>query len=116
VTDKSGELWCDEYDIIEEGYIQIAELRGINAGHEDLQVFGTPLERKMAENREGRTYRGRRTLAFLVRERSSKSKLKAKLFKAGQCGEASDHRLGWNVPGIRDVIKVKMGEVSDRQK
>ena len=116
MTDKSGELWCDEYDIIEEGYIQASESRGINTGHEDLQVFTTPSERKIVENREGSAYRGRRTLAFLVRERSRKSKFKAKSFKAGQCGDASGHRLWWNVPGMRNVVKVKIDEMSGRLK
>ena len=54
-------------------------------------------------------------MAFLVRERSKESKLKVKSFKAGQRGETSGHRLGWNVPGIRNVFKAKMGEVSGRQ-
>jgi hypothetical protein len=83
-------------------------------GHEDLQVFTSPLERKFVENREGSAYPGRRTLAFLVGERSSESK--GKSFKAGQRGEAIDHRLGLNVPGIRNVLKVKIGEVSGRRK
>jgi hypothetical protein len=109
-------LWGDEYDIIEEPYIRVSESRGIDGGHEDFQVFTTPYEHKIVENREGSAYRGRPTMAFLVRERSREPKYKAKLFKAGQCGEASGHRLGRNVPGIRNVRIVKTGEASGRQK
>jgi hypothetical protein len=50
------ELWCVKYDSIEEGYIQLAELRGIDAGHDDLQVFGDPFEPKTYESGEDRAW------------------------------------------------------------
>ena len=39
------ELRCDVYDIIEERYIQ-GVVGGIDAGHEILQIFVDPLNRK----------------------------------------------------------------------
>ena len=50
--DKLHELWHVEYDIIEEYYIQVVELRGIDAGHEVLQIFADSLETKQYESGE----------------------------------------------------------------
>jgi hypothetical protein len=38
-TDEFGEVWSIEIDLIEESYIQAVESRGIDAGHEVLQIF-----------------------------------------------------------------------------
>jgi hypothetical protein len=43
-SDELDELWCVEYDVIEKGYIQVVESRGIDASHEVVQVFADPLE------------------------------------------------------------------------
>ena len=88
------QLWCVEYDIVGKNYIQAVELRGIDAGHEVLQIFGNSLEPKMCENREDRAYRGRGTAACLVRTRPRGSESKHKLFEGDQGGEDSDHPIG----------------------
>ena len=43
-TDELDELWRVEHGIIREGYVQGVELRGIDAGHEVLQVFADAFE------------------------------------------------------------------------
>jgi len=43
-TDELGELWSVEYELMEEGYGQLTELRGINSGHEILRIFADPSE------------------------------------------------------------------------
>ena len=48
-TDASGKEWSIEIDLIEESYIQAVESRGIDAGHEVLEIF--------ADVRVGRTKR-----------------------------------------------------------
>ena len=69
-TDELDELWCVEYDLIEEGDIQLDELRGVDTGQEIVQVFADPFELKICENREYEAYRGRRMLASPIRARS----------------------------------------------
>jgi hypothetical protein len=49
-TDKLREVWSVEYQLMEEGYIQIAEHRGINECHEILQIFADPFEPKICES------------------------------------------------------------------
>jgi hypothetical protein len=109
-------MWCVEYDIIEEVYPEVVESRGIDAGHKILQIFGGPLEPKPCENGENRACRGRWTSACLVRARSRGLESKRELFKAGQGGESSNHHVGANVTGMGNIIKMKMDEVSGRQK
>ena len=41
-------------------------------------------------------------------------KMKAKVLEAGQRREAGDHRLGWNVSGKGNTIKVKFDEMNGR--
>jgi hypothetical protein len=53
--------------------------------------------------------------AFPVRARLRGFEVKPKVFEAVQYGEASDHRLRRNVPGIGSIIKVEVDEVSGRQ-
>ena len=48
--DESDQLRYVEHDIIEEGYIQFVESRGIDAGHEIVQVFAVPFEVEICEN------------------------------------------------------------------
>ena len=55
MTEKLGELWCVEYDIIEEGYIKLAESRGVDAGHNNVQVSAEPFKLKYV--RAGRAER-----------------------------------------------------------
>src|SRR6266436_7761977 len=41
--------------------------------------------------------------------------MKEKCFEAGQHGEESGHCLGWKIPGMRDIKKVKAAKVSGGQ-
>ena len=75
-ADELDELWCVKCDIIEEVYVQVVELRGIDAGHKVLQIFAVPLEGKICENSEGRACRGWWMLELRVREGSGGLELK----------------------------------------
>jgi hypothetical protein len=79
-------LWCVEYDIIEEDYIQEVESRGINASREGLQVFADPFEPKTGENREDSAFQKRWASAFQIGARLRGSELKGKSVKVGQYG------------------------------
>jgi hypothetical protein len=92
--DELNELRCVKYDLVEEGYIELLESWGIDAGHEVLEVFGGPFEHKICENRKDSAGQGRRASVFLVRERLRGFEFNGKIFEAGQCGEGSGHRLG----------------------
>jgi hypothetical protein len=109
-------MWCVEYGIIEEDYIQLVESRGIDVAHEVVQVFGVPFEPKICENGEERAFRETRTSAFPVKARSRGFESKYKSFETGQRGKGSDRRLGWNVPGMRNLFKIKFDDVSGGQK
>ena len=39
-------------DLIEERYIRVAELRGVNTDHEFFQIFGNPFKMKFVESGE----------------------------------------------------------------
>ena len=74
-TDELEELWCVEYDLIEEGYMQFVEARGIDPGQDLLQIFAGPLELNFGEIGEDKAcQRGRGTGST----RSWVSKMKAK--------------------------------------
>ena len=60
---------CVRCDLIEKGYTKGGELRGIDAGHEVLQVFADPFEHQLCENGENRASRWRRAFALPVMER-----------------------------------------------
>ena len=63
-------MWCVRYDLIEEGYnTKGGELRGIDAGHDVLQVFADPFKHQLCENGENRTSQWRRAFALPVIER-----------------------------------------------
>jgi hypothetical protein len=68
-ADELAELWCIEYDVIEEGYFKVAESRGIDVGHEVVQVFAVPFEVKGCKNGEDRACRGRKMSGWPVRAR-----------------------------------------------
>jgi hypothetical protein len=48
-TDELEELWCVEYDFIEEGYMQSVESRSIDLGQYLLQIFAGPFEFNFGE-------------------------------------------------------------------
>ena len=73
--DELGELDCVECDSIEKDYLQHAELRGIDVGHEIVQVFADPFEQQLCENGKDRARGGpgrRRMLACPSRRLKSK--------------------------------------------
>ena len=51
-TDEFGEVWSIEIDLIEESYIQAVESRGIDAGHEVLQMFVDPFKPEIGKCQE----------------------------------------------------------------
>jgi hypothetical protein len=96
-TDELGQLWnlwCAEGAIIEKGYPQPVELRGIDVGYKVLQIFADPSEIKRCEDREDRACRERETPAFQIRERFTGFESEEKIFKAGQRGKGGGHRVG----------------------
>ena len=92
--DELGELWIVEIDLVEENYIKVFEFGDVDASHEVLQIFASPFETKIHESGEDRMFWWRDTSDFPIRMGSRGSEFKVKFFEAGQCGEASDHRLG----------------------
>jgi hypothetical protein len=52
---------------MEEVYIQVGEQRGIDPGHEVLQIFADPFKRQPGKNREESECLWRRTSAFWIR-------------------------------------------------
>ena len=59
-----GELWNVEYELMEEGYPDGVEQRGIDPGHDVVQVFADPLELKTSESGEDGACWRRWTSAF----------------------------------------------------
>ena len=51
-TDKQGKLWSVVYELMEQGYIQPVEQRGIDPGHKVLQKFADANKIQRCENRE----------------------------------------------------------------
>src|SRR6266852_6223727 len=93
-TDELGKSGGVEIDLIEENYVGVAELRGIDAGHKVIQIFTDSSKVKIRETGKDRACRRRRTLAFASRVRLWGLESKGKSFEAGQCGEEGDHHLG----------------------
>jgi hypothetical protein len=87
-------LWHVEYDIIEEGYARVMELRGIDEGQKVLQILADPLEIKTCENREDRAGQGRQTSACRIRASSRGLEFDHKITEAGQRGEGGGQRVG----------------------
>jgi hypothetical protein len=86
------EFWVDVR--IKERCIQLAELRGIDPGHEFLQVFVHPFEPKIRESGEDRANWRKWMSRFEVGKRMKGWEFKFKCFEAGQHGKGSGHRLG----------------------
>src|SRR6267154_1199750 len=114
-TDELSELRVAKLDFIGKVYRHVGESRNIDAGREILQVFTDPSEMKMHESREDRACRKRQALVFPVKVRLEGSEFKTKCFEAGQHGEASDHHLRRDIPGMRNIIKAETDEVSGGQ-
>jgi hypothetical protein len=93
-TDELSNLRGVEIDLIEENYVQVAESRGIDAGHEVIQIFADSSELKIRESEKDRACRRRRSLTFPIRVRLRGLESEGKSFEAGQRGEAGDHHLG----------------------
>ena len=86
-TNKLGKLWNVEYQLMEEGYKQVAQARGIDTGYKVLQIFADPFELQFSENGEESACRW---MAFLVRATSRGFKSNDKCFEPCQCLSASD--------------------------
>ena len=71
-TDELEELRRVEYELIEEGYFQSVESRGINPGQDLLQIFAGPFGSNLCETREDRAYYRRRRPAFWGSEMKAK--------------------------------------------
>jgi hypothetical protein len=69
--------------LIDKYYIQGGELRGVNVGHEVLQVSAVPFKPKLHESREDGACRGKRTPGV----RSRRFEFKFEGSEAGQRGE-----------------------------
>ena len=85
-TDKLGKLWDVKYQLMEEGYEQVVQAKGIDTGYKALQIFADPFELRFSENIEESAWR---SLAFLFRTTSRGFKSNDGCFKPGQCGAAS---------------------------
>ena len=62
-TGELEELCCVKYDLIEEGYVQTIESRGIDPGQYLLQIFTGPFEFNSGETGEDRACQRRGTSA-----------------------------------------------------
>jgi hypothetical protein len=111
-----GELYCVEYDVIEKYYKQPVESRGIDAGHQIVQVLADFFKPKIGKSGKDRACPRRRTSGRPIRARSRRFESKPKLFEAGQRGEGSEHHLGRNIPGMGNTDKAKIDEVGGRRK
>ena len=58
MTDELDELRCLEYDLIEQGYVQVVKLRGFDVVHDVFQVFTDPFEIKKMRERGGQSGSG----------------------------------------------------------
>ncbi len=76
--DELGQSWAVKIVLIEENYIHVVELRGVNVGREFLQIFDTPYESKKSESREDSAFWWGQTSAFQVRARLRGSEFKEK--------------------------------------
>ena len=47
---ESGESCTIKIDLIKETYLHLVELRGVDVGHELLQIFGNSIETKFGKN------------------------------------------------------------------
>jgi len=95
--DELGELLSVEYrlmEIVEEAYPQAVEKRGIDPGHEVLQIFVDPLELPRSESGEESACLRKWTSGFPARATSKGFENKGEIFEPGRHGEASGHRLG----------------------
>ena len=54
--DELGESWAVEIDLIEERYIRVDESRGVDTGHEVLQIFGNAFEMKSVESGKDKAF------------------------------------------------------------
>ena len=51
-TDELSKVWSDEYQLMEEDYLQTVEERGVDLGHEVFQIFADPFEIQLGEKGE----------------------------------------------------------------
>ena len=52
MTDELGEMGSVKYQVMEEGYLQVVEHRGIDPGHKVVQIFASPFDVQLNKNGE----------------------------------------------------------------
>ena len=65
-TNELGKLWAVEINLIEENYLYLGNLRGVDAGHKFLYIFSKASETDMVKSGEDRVFWWRKTSAFLL--------------------------------------------------
>jgi len=80
-----------QINVYRKGDIQILEQRGIDPGHDVLQITANPFEPQVSESGE-ESARHRRQIRFRVTMRGFESN--NEFLEPRQRGEASDHGLG----------------------
>ena len=94
-TQEPAELWMVEFKSPDGVYIDRVEQRGIDPGHEVLQVFANPVNLKIDERGEDNACWRRHVSEFRVRGRlKSVMEVNGKIFEVGQHGQTGDERLG----------------------
>jgi len=114
--DEPCEFWSVECEFVEKGDTKVGESRRIGPGYEVFQVFAGPFEREGRQSREDSACPGKMETPVPIWTGSRGFELEQKRFESGQRGERSDDRNGAEVPGMRNVRKVKTDEVGGGQK
>jgi len=113
--DEIPESWCVEDKLIEERYVESIKERCIDSGHDVLQVLAIALKVKGGEGGEDDARQVRQKWILSIGLGSRGSEFKANGLEPCQCGETSDHRLGRNISGMGNIMKVELDEVMGRQ-
>ena len=95
-TEEVAEEWNVEFEFLEEGHFDAVE-RGINSGHDVLQVPAIAGDGKVGESGEDYAWERRGTLTCSVGPKLrgfDMMELKVKRFQPCQSGKDGDHRLG----------------------
>jgi len=87
-----------EYNLIKEGNAHEVQSRGINAGHEVLQILADASELKKKRGGENRACQGRRTSAFWVRTRSGGVEFKENILRLVNVERAVTNASGEKYP------------------
>jgi len=114
VTYKPAKLWDIEVEVHEKYDVEAIEKRGIDSGQEVLQTLMNAFKCEFVENGEGKPCGWRQRSVCCVGARSRGTEFKMKGFESGHHYQGSDHRVGRNVPRIRNVFKLECDEAIGR--